>query len=59
MSSLIDPNLTPAGDPDLNGRAARDTRRRRAAEVGAVRATVDSGSEEVQSDLKRVKGLLS
>lgn len=59
MDSLFDPNLTPAGDPDLNGRAARDTRRRRAAEVGAVRATVDSNREEVQTNLKRVEELLN
>jgi hypothetical protein len=51
MDSLFDPNLTPAGDPDLNGRAARDTRGRRAAEMGAVRTTCDSNSEEMQTNL--------
>lgn len=56
---MIDPNLTPAGDPDLNGRAARDTRRRRAAEMGAVRMTFDSNNEEKQTNLKRAKGLLN
>jgi hypothetical protein len=59
MSSLFDPNLTPAGDPDLNGRAAGNTRRRHAAEVGAVRATVDSNSEGGAVRLKRAKELLN
>ena len=56
---MFNPDLTPAGDPDLNGRAARDTKGRRAADMGAVRTIFDSNSEEVQTNLKRAKELLN
>jgi len=57
--SLFNPDLTPAGNPDLNGRAAKDTKEWRAAEMGAVGRVVDRYSKVMQTSSKRVQELLN
>lgn len=56
---MFNPDLTPAGNPDLNGRAAKDTKEWRAAEMGAVGRVVDRYSKVMQTSSKRVQELLN